>query len=41
MLGIVLGAGDKAVTETDTVSVLRELRVLRRGHIIKQKITGN
>ena len=41
MLGIVLGTGDKPVNETDTVSFLRKLRVLRRGHIIKLKITGN
>ena len=41
MLGIVLGTGDKAVNETDIVCVLRELRVLRRRHIIKQNNTGN
>lgn len=41
MLGIVLGTGDKAMNETDIVSILRECIVLRRRHIIKQNITGN
>lgn len=33
MVGIALGTGDKAVNVTDTVSVLREFRVLRRRQI--------